>query len=46
MVVGVIVPDVGTFLLLLVPSQEVVPEMVIRAAMLIGAIVVPVSSGS
>lgn len=41
LVIGVVVPDVGTFLLLLVPSQEVVPEMVIRAAMLIGAIVVP-----
>jgi hypothetical protein len=41
LVVGVIVPDVGTFLLLLVPSQHLVPEVVIRAAMLIGAIVVP-----
>ena len=41
LVIGVIVPDVGTFLLLLVPSQDIVPEMVIRAAMLIGALVVP-----
>jgi len=32
LVVGVIVPDVGTFLLLLVPSQDIVPEVVIRAA--------------
>src|SRR6478735_5465795 len=39
LVIGVVVPDVGTFLLLLVPSQNIVPEMVIRAAMLIGAIV-------
>jgi hypothetical protein len=41
LVVGVIVPDVGTFLLLFVPSQDFVPELVIRAAMLIGALVVP-----
>src|SRR6478752_1992729 len=41
LVIGVVVPDVGTFLLLLVPSQDIVPEIVIRAAMLIGAIVVP-----
>ena len=41
LVIGVIVPDVGTFLLLLVPSQDIVPEVVIRAAMLIGALVVP-----
>ena len=41
LVVGVIVPDVGTFLLLFVPSQDIVPEVVIRAAMLVGALVVP-----
>lgn len=41
LVIGVVVPDVGTFLLLLVPSQDIVPEVVIRAVMLIGAIVVP-----
>jgi hypothetical protein len=41
LLVGVIVPDVGTFLLLFVPSQDIVPEVVIRAAMLVGALVVP-----
>jgi hypothetical protein len=41
LVVGVIVPDVGTFLLLFVPAQDIVPEVVIRAAMLVGALVVP-----
>ena len=32
---------VGTFLLLLVPSQDVVPEWVIRLTMLAAALVVP-----
>ncbi len=41
MVAGVIVPDVGAFLLLLVPPQEVVPEIVIRVVMLIGVLLVP-----
>jgi hypothetical protein len=41
LVAGVVFPDVGAFLLLLVPPQDVIPEAVIRAAMLIGAIVVP-----
>src|SRR6185369_9467699 len=41
MVAGFIVPDLGTFLLLLVPSQDVVPDEVIRLLMLIGVIVVP-----
>src|SRR3954447_18855664 len=34
LLVGVVMPDVGTFLLVLVPSQHIVPEEVIRAAML------------
>jgi hypothetical protein len=41
MVVGFIVPDVGTFLLVLIPQQDVVPEDVIRLLMLIGVLVVP-----
>lgn len=41
MVSGFIVPDVGAFLLLLVPPQEVVPQDVIRLLMLIGVILVP-----
>jgi len=41
MVAGFIVPDLGTFLLLLVPPQDFVPDEVIRLVMLIGVIVVP-----
>jgi hypothetical protein len=41
MVAGFIVPDIGTFLLLLVPPQDIVPEAVIRLFMLIGVLVVP-----
>ena len=37
LVAGVLFPDVGTFLLVLVPGQSIVPEWVIRLAMLIGA---------
>ena len=40
---GFIVPDVGTFLLLLVPPQDFVPEEVIRLLMLIGALSCPAS---
>lgn len=38
---GIISPDVGTFVLVLVPSQGLVPEELLRLGMLIGAIVVP-----
>jgi hypothetical protein len=41
MVAGFIVPDLGAFLLLLVPPQDVVPQGVIRLLMLIGIILVP-----
>jgi hypothetical protein len=41
MLVGLIVPDVGAFLLVLVPPQAVVPQGVIRLLMLIGVIVAP-----
>lgn len=45
MLAGFIVPDLGTFLLLLVPPQDFVPEQVIRLLMLIGVIVVPAIVG-
>ncbi len=38
---GVLFPDVGTFLLLFIPDQDVVPEDVIRLIMLAGALIVP-----
>ena len=41
MVAGFIVPDIGAFLLVLVPPQDVVPQNVVRLLMLIGVIVVP-----
>jgi hypothetical protein len=41
LVAGVVFPDIGTFLLVLVPKQDIVPEWVIRLVMLIGALVVP-----
>jgi hypothetical protein len=45
MIAGCIVPDLGAFLLLLVPPQDFVPEQVIRLLMLIGVIVVPAVVG-
>ncbi len=42
---GVLVPDVGLFLLTFVPEQDIVPEAVIRLVMLIGALVVPAVIG-
>jgi hypothetical protein len=42
---GVLFPDVGTFLLVLVPPQDFVPEWVIRVAMLIAALIVPAVVG-
>ena len=41
MLIGLIVPSVGAFLLLLIPPQTVIPEAVIRLLMLIGVLVVP-----
>ena len=41
MLAGFILPDLGAFLLLLVPPQNVVPQGVIRLLMLIGVLVVP-----
>jgi hypothetical protein len=45
LVLGVIVPDVGAFLLLLVPPQSFISEDVIRLGMLAGALVVPAIVG-
>jgi hypothetical protein len=41
MCAGFIVPDLGTFLLLLIPPQDFVADEVIRLVMFIGVIVVP-----
>jgi hypothetical protein len=45
LLVGVLVPDVGAFLLLLVPRQEIIPEMAIRLAMLAAAAILPAIVG-
>jgi hypothetical protein len=45
LVAGVILPQLGTFLLFLIPPQQFVPEGVIRLAMLIGALVLPALIG-
>jgi hypothetical protein len=46
LVAGVVYPDLGTFLLLFIPSQDFVSESVIRLAMLIGALVAPAVIGA
>ena len=38
---GVLFPDIGTFLLVLVPDQDIIPENVIRLIMLVAALIVP-----
>jgi len=45
LVVGVFVPDVGTFLIALVPTPDFIPESWIRLAMLAGALLVPLAIG-
>ena len=45
LVVGIAVPEVGAFLLVLVPAQDFIPEQVIRLAMLAGAAIVPAIVG-
>ena len=45
MLIGLIVPDVGAFLLLLVPPQNYVSDDVIRLVMLVGVLVVPAVIG-
>jgi hypothetical protein len=46
LVAGIAFPDVGAFLLLLLPRQEFVSESVIRLVMLGGALVVPALVGA
>jgi hypothetical protein len=41
LLVGVLFPAVGAFLLVLLPRQEFIPESVIRLVMLIAALIVP-----
>ena len=41
LVAGVLFPDIGAFLLVLLPRQDVVPEGVIRLVMLAGALILP-----
>jgi hypothetical protein len=42
---GIIVPDVGTFLVALAPGQDLVPENVVRLLMLVAALVIPAVVG-
>ncbi|MBA2300814.1 MAG: hypothetical protein H0W22_08605, partial [Chloroflexi bacterium] len=42
---GVVFPDIGTFLLVFVPDQDIIPEDVIRLVMLAGAAIVPAVIG-
>ena len=46
LLIGVLLPDVGTALLLFIPSQEIVPEGVIRLIMLSGRSSCRPSSGA
>ena len=46
LLVGVILPAVGTFLLVLIPKQDVVPESTVRLVMLAAAIVAPAVIGA
>jgi hypothetical protein len=41
LLVGVLIPDVGFFLLTFVPEQDIVPQDVIRLIMLVAALIVP-----
>lgn len=41
LVAGIVFPDIGAFLLVLLPKQEYIPESTIRLVMLAGALVVP-----
>ena len=46
LLVGVLVPDVGAFLLVFVPEQDFVSEEVLRLIMVIGALIVPAVIGA
>jgi hypothetical protein len=45
LLLGVLLPDVGTFLLVFVPKQDLIPESTVRLIMLIGALVAPAVIG-
>ncbi len=46
LLLGVMFPDVGTFLLVFIPDQDVIPEVVIRLVMLVAAAIVPAIIGT
>ncbi len=46
LLVGIVVPDVGTFLIALVPAPDFVEENWIRLAMVLGAVIVPLAIGA
>jgi hypothetical protein len=46
LLIGVLLPDVGTFLLVFVPKQNVVPDDTIRLIMLLGAVILPAVVGA
>lgn len=41
LLVGVLIPDVGVFLLTFIPDQDIVPQDVIRLIMIVAALIVP-----
>ena len=41
LLIGVLIPDVGVFLLAFVPEQDIVPQDVLRVIMLVAALIVP-----
>jgi hypothetical protein len=45
LLIGVLSPDVGAFLLVFVPDQDIVPDTTIQLIMLIGALVAPAVIG-
>jgi hypothetical protein len=45
LLVGVLLPDVGTFLLVFIPKQDLIPDKTVRLIMLIGALVAPAIIG-
>ena len=45
LLIGVLLPDVGAFLLVFVPDQDIVPDTTLSLIMLVGALVVPAVIG-
>ncbi|HYI21594.1 MAG TPA: hypothetical protein VEX62_03060 [Candidatus Limnocylindrales bacterium] len=46
LLVGIVIPDVGTFLIALVPAPDFIEENWIRLAMVLGAVIVPLGIGA